>query len=655
MSLNIQLINMPFGNIEKPSIGLTQLSARVRELYGSKVTVDINYLNHEFGKLLGPHAYKYIATHQSGLVSGFGEWFFRQVAFPEQIDNQQAYLTRFGPYFGSDVLQLFRTNVQPLRARLAEILDDLIGRYHLDQADIVGFSSTFFQNVASMAMAKRLRLIRSDQIIVMGGANCEGIMGAELITNATMIDYVFSGHSLVSFPEFVGRILAGDRAGCDGIKGVLSRQNAVPASATDEVLDGGRPFRPVPKGADVGVELDINTDIPLDYDDFFASFDRLLPGAELKPDILFETSRGCWWGERAHCTFCGLNGGSMAYRAMEPPRAVSLIEGLTERYAHRTGSFECVDNILPREYVDEVFGKLRLPEHVSMFYEVKADLTEYQIAQLAAGGVRRIQPGIEALATSTLKLMRKGTTAFNNIRFLMHCKTHGVSPFWNLLVGFPGETAEVYATYLEILPDFHHLPPPSGVFPVRFDRFSPYFTAAEEYGLDLKPFDFYEFCYPFPGRSLKHMAYYFQDTNYQAKYLDALAGSISSLREAIARWRSFWTSGDATLAPRLQLHSAPGRDVVEDTRSGRPRRIEITVEESELLRETVNATDEQQIRAKFGDVLETVRSKRLIFSERGRVLSLVTLPGVGKTIGGAIPKHAGRTLPAAVGEYQEAN
>jgi ribosomal peptide maturation radical SAM protein 1 len=647
MSLNIKLVNMPFANIEKPAIGLTQLAARIRDVHGSKVSVDVNYLNHEFGKLIGPPAYKYIATHQSGLISGFGEWFFRQVAFPEQPDNREAYFQRFGPYFGPEGVQAFRTILQPLRARLPEILDSLIDRYGMDQADIVGFSSTFFQNVASMALAKRLRRIRPDQIIVMGGANCEGIMGAELIANATMIDYVFSGHSLVSFPEFVGRILAGDRAGCDHIDGVFSRENLQEPTEPDDARKGPAHLRRNSTVANMGTELDINTEVALDYDDFFASFDRLLPSRELQPDILFETSRGCWWGERAHCTFCGLNGGSMAYRAMAPDRAVSLIQGLAERYAHRTGSFECVDNILPREYVDGVFGKLRLPEHVSMFYEVKADLTEYQIAQLAAGGVRRIQPGIEALATSTLKLMRKGTTAFNNIRLLMHCKAHDVDPFWNLLVGFPGETAEVYAGYLEILPDLHHLPPPSGVFPVRFDRFSPYFTSADEYGLDLKPFDFYEFCYPFPERSLKRMAYYFQDTNYQAKYLDALAGSISNLREAIARWRAFWESGDAKRAPRLRLLVTPEGYVVEDTRSGRPKRLSITAKEHDLLRETVNPAEEPQIRAKFGDALDSVRHHRLIFTERGRVMNLVDLPEDNRAADAIMRERAAPALPAS--------
>jgi ribosomal peptide maturation radical SAM protein 1 len=379
--------------------------------------------------------------------------------------------------------------------------------------------------------------------------------------------------------------------------------------------------------AEAGKELDIDTELELDYDDFFASLDRLLPGQNLKPDILFETSRGCWWGERAHCTFCGLNGGSMAYRAMKPARAVALIEDLAARYAHRSGSFECVDNILPREYVGEVFGKLQLPEHVSMFYEVKADLTESQISQLAAGGVRRIQPGIESLATSTLKLMRKGTTAFGNIKFLMHCRTYGVTPFWNLLVGFPGETAEVYARYQKVLPDLFHVPPPSGVFPVRFDRFSPYFNTPDDFGLNLKPFDFYEFSYPFPEQSLNSMAYYFHDTNYEAKYLGDLAAAISSLRQIIDRWHASWVEDNAAAAPRLLLHPDAQGHVVEDTRSGALVRIPVSQRELDLLHETARPVAEEQIVERFGETLDAVRRKRLIFSERGRVMSIVAFPG----------------------------
>jgi len=251
--------------------------------------------------------------------------------------------------------------------------------------------------------------------------------------------------------------------------------------------------------------------IPLNYDDYFALFDRKLHGNPLKPRIPFETSRGCWWGERSHCTFCGLNGATMKYRAMQAASAVALMQGLFDRYGSRANEFESVDNILPREYLTEVLPLLNPPKHAHLFYEVKADLKRHEMEALERARVLRIQPGIEALSTSTLKLMKKGTTAFQNLRFLMYCQTFHVKPQWNLLAGFPNEPESVYEKYCRDIPLLTHLSPPSGAFPVRFDRFSPYFKLAEEYGLKLVPGDFYGMIYPFPAEDLVHLAYFFRN------------------------------------------------------------------------------------------------------------------------------------------------
>ena len=49
----------------------------------------------------------------------------------------------------------------------------------------------------------------------------------------------------------------------------------------------------------MGEELGLDElEIGLDYDDFIESLDRNFPGQDLTPVIFFETSRGCWWGER---------------------------------------------------------------------------------------------------------------------------------------------------------------------------------------------------------------------------------------------------------------------------------------------------------------------------------------------------------------------
>jgi hypothetical protein len=215
-----------------------------------------------------------------------------------------------------------------------------------------------------------------------------------------------------------------------------------------------------------------------------------------------------------------------------------------------------------------VLPHLNTPDHVTLFYEVKADLKEREMAQLERARINKIQPGIEALATTTLKLMRKGTTSFQNIKFLKYCSYHRVKPCWNLLVGFPNEPEEVYRKYFDDLPSLVHLEPPSGVYPVRFDRFSPYHSLAKEYGLKLKPCDFYEMIYPFSMTELNELAYFFSDENFEAAYITNTARWLSKLRERVEHWHTRWHQRDHGLKPELVCRGEGEDRFVYDSRAG---------------------------------------------------------------------------------------
>jgi ribosomal peptide maturation radical SAM protein 1 len=623
MPLTIQLINMPFGAVQRPSIALTQLKAVVEAAYGDAVEVHIRYLNHEFARILGRPLYDFIAGSD---VGGLGEWLFRGAAFPELPDNGAEYFSRYRHHFDPKGRDHLERQLNHFRKSLDEILDAQIYKHGIHEADVVGLTSMFFQNLPSIALAQRLERINPAQIVLMGGANCEGSMGIELVTNVPVLDFVFSGNSLISFPKLIGHLLAAEMAECHHIDGVFSRKNARSISeliGDNLEVDWGKlkPGLQLNGVAALGREKDINEPIELDYDSFLESAEVALAGAPVKPVVMFETSRGCWWGERAHCTFCGLNGGTMAYRAMRPELAVALLEGLIARYGDRVDIFESVDNILPTEYIEGVFARLRPPQDVSLFYEVKADLTEPDLRTLAAGGVRRIQPGIEALATSTLKIMRKGTTAFHGVRLLSYCRKYGVTPFWNLLIGFPGETAEVYEKYAQMLPTLFHLPPPVGVFPVRFDRYSPYHTLERQYGLSLAPYDFYALCYPFRRTALRNMAYYFQDTTADAPYLRDVSSWISPLREITERWRRLWDAGGAR--PSLELVEEESGITVEDSRDGVLRRRGLSKAAAQII---MRAQQPERSEAFVGceDSLEELEQSRVLFKERGKILSLVS-------------------------------
>jgi magnesium-protoporphyrin IX monomethyl ester (oxidative) cyclase len=544
----ISLVNMPFSSIEIPSIALTQLQSIVRQRLGSRASAEVCYASHDACRLMGIDDYRQICNESSH--SGLGDWLFRPFAFPGLADNSEAYQHRYFP--AHDPRRQAFDRLLALRPGLGRWLDGLIERYRLDQADLVGFTSMFGQNVASFALARRLKERHPRVITAIGGANCESPMGEEIARSVETLDYVFSGPALISFPTLVESLLAGDAGGAERIGGVFTRANLAISSASA-----------APAVAPIGAELDIDEEMPLDYEPFLRGFETAFAGEEVEPSLMFETSRGCWWGERAHCTFCGLNGSTMSFRWMKPAKAVALIESLFAHYP-RVRRFNCVDNIMPKEYPREVFARLATPPGASIFYEVKADLSEEDIALLSAAGVDGVQPGIEALDTSTLRLMRKGMTSVRNIAFLQHCMIHDVHPAWNLLVGFPGEGEEVYRRYVEIFHLLVHLPPPAGVFPVRFDRFSPYFTDAARHGLDLAPIDFYPQVYPFAPESLARLAYYFTDRNVKAPYFLAMARWIGRLYKVQGAWARAWDGGH----PPVLCFERPEGRTVKDSRSG---------------------------------------------------------------------------------------
>ncbi len=611
--LRICLLNMPFATLNLPSLALTQLASVLRSEYQQRVAVDIIYANQEFVNHLGFDLYQFVVESLEANNTGLGEWLFRQQAFPELADNSEEYFRRFFPSTNEETTRL-KQELLEKRANLDAFLDGLVDRHELDRADVVGFTSMFQQNVASFALARRLKDRCPDLITIAGGANCETPMGEEVIKHVQALDFVFSGPALVSFPAFIGNVLENNLDACHSIRGVYSRKNIL-----DDPIAGGT----------IGEELGIDVPVHLDYDSFLDDLSVRFTDQHVPPRLNFETSRGCWWGERAHCTFCGLNGTTMAYRSMAPDLALQQFRSLFDRYSKRCNRFEAVDNILPRSYFQDVLPHLDTPPGVSLFYEVKADLPEAHVQILADARVTELQPGIESLASSTLKLMKKGTSVFTNLKLLKHCRTYGIFPLWNLLIGFPGEGEEVYEKYERDLPLLTHLSPPDGVNPVRFDRFSPYFTRAGEYGLDLHPYDYYEYIYPFSEQSLSNLAYYFMDRNIHAKYFTDMAKWIDRLSALVDRWRSFW-GDDVSSHPRLSFKEDED-DVVVDSRDGELREHKIGPVALHLLKmmdTPRRATDKalQPENAPGIDVteeFEKLRQLGLLFQEGDRYLSLV--------------------------------
>src|SRR5213075_59060 len=102
---------------------------------------------------------------------------------------------------------------------------DCLQSYDWSAYKIVGFTSTFQQNLASLALAGRIKQRHPEVLIAFGGSNCEGEMGVELHRQFSFLDVVCSGEGDLNFPEFVERIAGGESPAEISLDGIIVRRN----------------------------------------------------------------------------------------------------------------------------------------------------------------------------------------------------------------------------------------------------------------------------------------------------------------------------------------------------------------------------------------------------------------------------------------------
>lgn len=527
----LALVSMPFGPLFSPSIGLSLLKAALaREGIPSR----IHYFTIRFAELITSRFYLGIANGVRPSVRSLaGEWIFSAALFDDGDDDEvyvDAILRR--PLAKTNVR---RRRLSPalverivgVRRMVKQFVDECAAEVLRGEPAIVGLTSVFQQQTASLALARRIKELRPETFVVLGGANCEGAMGAEVVRQFPFVDAAVSGEGDLVIGELVKCVLEG--RSIDHIPGVRTRARADAEFAANRFTNAPAVMR-----------MD---DLPHpDYSDYFEQFRRSRFQRRWIPRLFFETSRGCWWGERMHCTFCGLNGATMQFRSKSAERALAELSDLTTR--HPGCDVEMTDNILDLAYFKDFVPELaRRGANYGIFYETKANLRKEQVRSLRDAGIRMIQPGIESLSDAVLKLMRKGVSALQNIQLLKWCKELGVEPRWNILWGFPGEPAGAYEQMATLAPLLTHLQPPGYFSTIRLDRFSPNFFDAQSLGFaDVRPLAAYRFVYRgLAPEAVFNLAYHFDFGYQQPQDVSAYARPLAV---ALAEWQRVAGSSD---------------------------------------------------------------------------------------------------------------
>jgi len=515
---DVLLVAPPFAQADEPLLAVHLLQACAAE---KGIKVAVFYANLALAHLIGESNYRSLCQGPK-LV---GERFFAHVAYGKSLDSMFPPVPEPQKAFErGDILPLPASQTKDLAQRSTDFARAVASCIAARSYRVVGFSSSFEQTAGSISILNALKTMVPDVIVAIGGANCAGAMANGMSGLAKNADYIFSGESETTFPEFLQQVFRGERPADRIIKSKCA--------------------------------ADLKS-LPLpNFKEYFEQLRIFLPDSEVLPPeeiwLPYESSRGCWWGEKHQCTFCGLTGENIRHRTKPASLVLQQIRTMLDTYP--TKNISPGDSIMPREYFKSLLPELEGIPGLNLFYEQKSNLTLENLKTLKRAGMNLIQPGIEALSTNLLKLMDKGVTARQHINLLRNARNVGVSLMWNLLCDFPGDQVEDYEQTLGFLPHIVHLHPPTMVQTMRLNRFSPYFESPAKYGIrNVRPRPAYREILP-EDAVVEDIAY-----NFVGEYESAIRAHpalLDQMRELVHQWRTLWTAGGA--APTLSLTPIDG-------------------------------------------------------------------------------------------------
>ncbi|MBI1383086.1 MAG: RiPP maturation radical SAM protein 1 [Planctomycetaceae bacterium] len=613
----VVLVRMPWDILERPSASFGLIVPVLRR---AGIAPRVVYPDFWMAERLGLSTYQRMSSGAGWTL--IGEFAFSKTAFPQEFPHATTEVIDGFPApqvamikqaLGED----YREVLSGIRDEHAPAICDQLAEDCRDAA-VVGFTCTINQLVAALAAARAIKRRNPRARILLGGAQVEGVMGDEVLRVAPWVDAVYKGEAELGVVQTV-RYLRGEVA--EPPRDYVSYRQA----------NGELHF--ASRGAQVQ-DLDA---LPFpEFDQYFAQLERARgTRAEVQCNqVPFVSSRGCWWGEIQHCTFCGLNGEGMAYRAKSPDRVVDELVALAARYGRLT--LVGMDNIIPHAYLKSVLPRLRDNDlDLELLYETKANLKREDVKLYRAAGLKLVQPGIESLSDNTLSLMRKGVTAIQNVYLLKLASQYGVRLQWNVLCGFPGERPEDYEAQIELFPKLAHLPAPQGATWFGLQRFSPFHFEPEKLGVEnVRALSSYAYVFPPGAADIEKLAFYFS-FDYVGGH-----GIPDELKLALRRATRRWTKRVRQPGRRAALVylRGPGFIEVRDSREpGRVRVHKLTGLEMELFAACDDIQSLRALRTRFSgapqvdEAIAGLQAVGLVLCDGHRVLNLA-LPASTKDV-----------------------
>lgn len=504
---DICLINMPFDCLTAPSIGLSLLKAEAQRAGMSAV---VEYGNIYLASYIGFECYKKMQSGASTMML-VPEMLFQPFAGYEKVkdleDVKAFYIKKYPE--NQAAYAAYAEECIRLQPQIDAFLDEYTDRILEYHPKIVGATYSFQQCNAALAVLKRIKEKDASVITILGGSAATLNAGQVIMDTMPQIDYVYTGESDDIFAAASRLMMEGKREEIYRRFPCILRKGGQPQTHSVEDLD--------------------HVVFP-DYDDFFAALEETGLGQRIYPVLLIEGSRGCWWGCKHRCRFCGLHGSEavLEYRKKDTKRLVQELEYLSNRYHIK--DFMFTDCILDMGHIRE------LPEWLEgkgyqFFAETKSNLTLEQLDGMRRAGFVALQPGIESLQDDLLRLMNKGNRAIRHIELLKNARTVGVTLAWSIIQRFPTEKDAWYGEMLEFMPMLTHLSVPN-LNVLQYQRNSVFTVEREKYGVEVEPCDFYPYLFYDDPDFIERFAEYFEKTEESpALYEEAMRNMVFGWRK----------------------------------------------------------------------------------------------------------------------------
>ena len=422
---NIHLISMPWPLFNRPSIQLGSLKSYLdQSLKHQHVVTNHIYLN--VATAIGYEIYNEISKR-----TWLSECVYAALLHPQQIDVIESLFHREAQrnkiLSGLDFRVLIKTTQQ--------VTDENLNQVDWWEIGLVGFSICACQLTASLYAARQIKSKSPDVMVVAGGSTLSNPDCRKYLDVFNQLDVLVVGEGELPLRKLICHLES---------KGRINKTQTIPGVITKNTNDDRiRSFS----------QLSSLSDLPApDYDEYFQKLNAFPREKRFFATLPVESSRGCWWQGRVAprkskgCTFCNLNLQWHGYRQKANQKVITHIDGLTTR--HQTLSVAFMDNVLPPGSINNLFSELgKVDKDLKMFAEIRATTKLKELMNMQAAGLHEVQVGIEALSTSLLQKMNKGTTAIQNLAIMKHCEALGLRNLSNLMLNFPGsEEADVSET-----------------------------------------------------------------------------------------------------------------------------------------------------------------------------------------------------------------